>query len=685
MDAKSTRSFDQYLLAPQVYVASSHTSSFQNRFLSSLALLSVSLAIFGFEKFWTVILPRHGGDTYRLPHGVRLQVKDRRWRVCNVLWAPPLGTREIHLRADARFGNDDFTRWPQAYNSVYPHFMAIPRKPIDPTHELAPLWWTPMTIDHIPISGSIVTGLSRLAGPSFNSLYHVKHSCLCLRDIATPYKEMVFGVSEYQRFCLELVGFIDYMSVFHDRMNDLVPGVGVDGVDDTRLGVFTYEARVVQMCVVGGIPVWYLHSPEALSPTINVLAVADCWSPSDFIVMDEWDDVPFPVIWKGDGFGVDSIRAIHNFTRTFTLIKNPFSAPTDHLLTPSSSATITWPLQELTDDARRRGKNRYAPYPSTSRDQSSPSPSLSSSKTVARKPPPPREKFKDPQSPLVPPPIFSWQKALENVDRSRRPSDATAKLEYQFPDPGLFLNLQSDEKQARFILCWLATRAAWLYQVSAPSDTKDADAVSGQLWRTWLNQDIFDNSPQEPTSGTRSGRRFNKINKILGPCLRAKGVEASPTIKSVFWQELEFNSASPPDVAVVRQVLWELYENNFRMEFLTLDRRTCQRRLTESEQVERVVYLSNLLAGPGSFIVTRPPDRDYGLASANWRERTVVLAGLRDLMADWRGNKPHAFGIRRPKSEVEWSLLESAVASFYTQSFFDTFRRAAILPRKVPA
>ncbi|KDQ51958.1 hypothetical protein JAAARDRAFT_198617 [Jaapia argillacea MUCL 33604] len=541
--------------------------------------------------------------------------------------------------------------------------MAIPQKPIDPTHELAPLWWTPTTIDHILISGSIVTGLGRLAGPSFNSLYRVKvllseraqaftethkvshpllrqlvmcmqHSCLRLCDIATPYKEMVFGVSEYQRFCLELVGFIDYMSVFRDQMNDLVPG----------------------MCVVGGIPVWYLRSPEALSPTINVLAVADCRSPSDFIVMDEWDDVPFPVIWKGDGFGVDSIQAIHNFTRTFTL---------RHYYAASSG------IDRRCSPMRKESLCTISIH------------------------------FKRPVIPIALAVVIKdcctkASSSSREVQGSAEPSRPTSylllakglgesKLEYQFPDPGLFLNLQSDEKQARFILCWLATRATWLYQVSAPSDTKDADAVSGQLWRTWLNQDIFDDSPQEPTSGTRSGRRFNKINKILSPCLRAKGVEASTTIESVFWQELEFNSASPPDVAVVRQVLWELYENNFRMEFLTLDRRTCQRRLTESEQVERVVYLSDLLAGPGSFIVTQPPDRDYGLASANWRERTVVLASLRDLMADWRGNKPHAFGIRRPKSEVEWSSLESAVASFYTQSFFDTFGRAAILPRKVPA
>jgi hypothetical protein len=57
---------------------------------------------------------------------------------------PPLGaSREVYMRADFRYADDDYIHWPQTYYYHYPYLPAIR---CEPTNEQSPnsiLWWNP--------------------------------------------------------------------------------------------------------------------------------------------------------------------------------------------------------------------------------------------------------------------------------------------------------------------------------------------------------------------------------------------------------------------------------------------------------------------------------------------------------------------------------------------------------------
>ena len=102
----------------------------------------------------------------------------------NVIWDPHFGTRNVHLRADFRYGVDDPLNWPQPYASDYPYLGAIRRKPREPNDSLAILWWQPLVSDFIPSSTSLVSGLGQLHRSKLDALSNM---CRDLRIRLQPF------------------------------------------------------------------------------------------------------------------------------------------------------------------------------------------------------------------------------------------------------------------------------------------------------------------------------------------------------------------------------------------------------------------------------------------------------------------------------------------------------------------
>ena len=154
--------------------------------------------------------------------------------------------REVYLRADVRYGPDDPTLWPQPWVSVYCHLGAIPRKPNDSNDPLSIMWWNPTHDDFESFDGALVDGLGELSrskflsfqammtslenriedykktSPKSNHLLTVlvkamQDACVRLGSLKTTFSEMRFGVTEFQRYYLEVRGCLDYLELYKPR------------------------------------------------------------------------------------------------------------------------------------------------------------------------------------------------------------------------------------------------------------------------------------------------------------------------------------------------------------------------------------------------------------------------------------------------------------------------------------
>jgi hypothetical protein len=236
---------------------------------------------------------------------------------------------------------------------------------------------------------------------------------------------------------------------------------------------------------------------------------------------------------------------------------------------------------------------------------------------------------------------------------------------------------------------WLSQRQMWLSRVSrADSDTRP---LSNQQWR-----DCLGGLREKSRASTRAGKRRAQVTQLLGDFAKESGLVKDTSESQVFWKERLLVTVDTilPDRKVVQEILWELYELNFRFEFLALDRRANnspmanQQSELNSRQDDLMACFMPSKSNDLTFFVTEIPERNGGLAADSWHERLAYLLAMHKVMTTWDGTKPEGFGLgnRGINSFTEKSveLLEEAIATFYTQSFFDYFGRAATVPHKLP-
>jgi len=180
--------------------------------------------------------------------------------------------REVHLRADFRYGPDDHTLWPQPWVLEYPHLGAIPRKPDDCNDPLSIMWWDPTRKEFDSFDGGLVDGMGELLKAKFIEfetmmknledrieeykktatkpntflLLMVKamqDACVRLGSLKTTFSEMKFGVTEFQRYYLEVYGLLDYLELYVPRMDGQKTAATTVA---HCVGAFTSIARTVQ-------------------------------------------------------------------------------------------------------------------------------------------------------------------------------------------------------------------------------------------------------------------------------------------------------------------------------------------------------------------------------------------------------------------------------------------------------
>jgi hypothetical protein len=272
---------------------------------------------------------------------------------------PPFGDRQLKLRADSRYGDDDPMQWPQPYDSSHCHLAAIPRP--NTLLEHAIIWWTPTIGDFScpPLNGP-VCGLGKLCRPRYNELrtsvkFLVDRVAKYQQSIATTkgglaiqpslkwlhqvldqlhsvqmsFRHVQFVVRDLQRVWLHVWAILDYMEIYKPRMDGFTPPG--DGAADT-IGTFTMSIRVAQDMFLAGLPCWLIRSSAAFEDQ-KIFEISEIFHPKDYFVLEP-HTFDYPAIFKGPATSPEKYRAIDLFARNFLCTQDPFSMS----CTPSTSS-----------------------------------------------------------------------------------------------------------------------------------------------------------------------------------------------------------------------------------------------------------------------------------------------------------------------------------------------------------
>ena len=160
-----------------------------------------------------------------------------------VIPLPPWKERKVYARADQRFGHDDFTLWPQFFSREHQHLAAIPSRPLTSSDPFSLLWWDVTAEYFIPHPSNTVAGFGELSmskyaemdalrtqlvsrmlrnksnlselQPALQTLYkQMNHTLLRLTGCPMTLLELKFTMAEFQRYFLEVVGFLLEFRVF---------------------------------------------------------------------------------------------------------------------------------------------------------------------------------------------------------------------------------------------------------------------------------------------------------------------------------------------------------------------------------------------------------------------------------------------------------------------------------------
>lgn len=209
------------------------------------------------------------------------------------IYKPPLGVRSPHLYRDGCYGFDDRGRWPQIYSAKFEHFVAIPRF----SSALAILWWEPQLSECTPIPGAADQEICVL-NPDILKKFKVQIDNCCdavwkaqeafkadepallvthlletfdRLSMGFSFRNVVQNVGELQRTCLELLGWVKFVTTFLPRtfLRASEDNKSYD-VDSSIMGAFTYSIPVAQRLFRIGVPVFLIRPFKLLPSNMNV-------------------------------------------------------------------------------------------------------------------------------------------------------------------------------------------------------------------------------------------------------------------------------------------------------------------------------------------------------------------------------------------------------------------------------
>lgn len=263
---------------------------------------------------------------------------------------------------------------------------------------------------------------------------------------------------------------------------------------------------------------------------------------------------------------------------------------------------------------------------------------------------------------------------------------------YAFPDPNSLAG-QRPEQLAKKLCTWLSLRPATCARAFVDAGLQPPVA-NGAVWRTVLEDPstILHNRPViNPDTGKelRTSKVRGAIRELFGEVLLERLQRQAP---EVVWHgrvlQVQQSKIVDLDFNVVREIIWELFEHNFRHELQALDMAAASSEWHDVESAcVRQDAVRSVFGPDGKFIIWNHefPRRNTGLQSESIHDRLPNLEQLRVLMRSWR-DAPITIRdvplLGLPKASAEG--LEYQIVLFYCQTFYDFFGRPPVCPHRIP-
>ncbi|KAJ3964095.1 hypothetical protein EV361DRAFT_834953 [Lentinula raphanica] len=237
-------------------------------------------------------------------------------------------------------------------------------------------------------------------------------------------------------------------------------------------------------------------------------------------------------------------------------------------------------------------------------------------------------------------------------------------------------------------MMWLRLRPLFLWRLSLPIRGK---FYTNKEWRKLLDAMDGNQSAKGRAEMLHELKEVVKDSRQFGIDIDDSNIASVPAL----WKGapvLVLNNGMPePDV--VQAAVWELYEINFRLELIMLDRELLPEPVgvgeygqqLRHEWMEREVVLNQCWPG----LAFRPDTTCAGLSSCDKYPETITpripfLKALHQVVRSWPGAKPPELVKDFPT--VEESDLtpirnfEASLANYYVRTFLKVFHRPAMIP-----
>jgi len=677
----------------------------------------------------------------------------------NMDWIPDfkLYGQDLRARKDGRFGMLDFTVWPQMFSPELPHLPFVLRRPDESElqeHPLSFLWWN-IQLRHFELEpGQLFVGLGRLKGTIADKLRdqanklretvqqtnasrngrncqymnlrtnHLIDLSINLKWGVHYFREIVLKVAAYQRLYLEVRGLLDNFNIWCERGFEV--GDKRNEVDHSIMGAITDSPEVVQVYWRIGVPVWYIRIPAEIPKDMNIgVQVYPTYPDKNIVYEDDWPDDPFPTIMRGALPSAARLRACQNATpgginmryveaksdSTVSTVEAPPVAPSSGPQRTICSGNRREPCK-LSELYIRFIRNQvYISDPSSSSTSRPQKPMQGGRQTQGGKYAIAQDKFEEPAYPYLPPASPLWTDSLKKVDHSTDRIVNHPQQEhyrgYQFPLPHLFVN---STKSLQYLSVWLITRECWIQDLNGiPSvNSGDVGIPNPMQWRDYFHkmaQQLFPVAsppsyfPQLQQSKHKNPSDFRRRNRMReeGDRIFGRRLKLSSRPDEIFWQGAKVLDGSTATIPpwIITEVLWDLYEHNFRLELRALDR--CIMAEDWKDPVKASIrnqLIKAVFPGDGGYMVGPLPQHHKGVAAEQWQDRLHYIEAFRKVLSSWPGPVAQILATMSigklvgpnqtafKSGEVE--NVENVAVPFYCQTFFDWFARAPITPHRLP-
>ena len=169
-------------------------------------------------------------------------------------------------------------------------------------------------------------------------------------------------------------------------------------------------------------------------------------------------------------------------------------------------------------------------------------------------------------------------------------------------------------------------------------------------------------------------------------------LDLNGSLPDLIWQGTMVKLAAasdsiPPSLHIVRKIIWEIVEDNWRLELLALDRCILSRRgMLQTDAGLRDEKVATCF--PSSDLLVHVfPMWDASLGAQDSMNQLVYLNQFVGILSSWPIPGVGDFKnvrLTTQQSPAHQESVEKQAFSFYCQVFFNYFGRAPTIPRPIP-